>query len=819
MESVVQDAFWTFPQDADKPDAMIGRTISHYRIVEKLGGGGMGVVYKAEDIRLNRAVALKFLPPLLAHDSVSIQRFRREAEAASAINHPNICTIHDSCEENGQAFIVMEFLDGMTLKNRIGGRALEIETILNVAIQIAEGLNAAYGKGIIHRDVKPGNLFLTESGQVKILDFGLAKFSLGRNVYDNADTIATQEMDSEPLTSPGSTLGTIAYMSPEQARGEELDARTDLFSFGAVLYEMATGTLPFRGESPAVILKAILDAAPLPPARLNPNLPTELDRIINKALEKDREIRYQYAADLLADLKRLKRQIDSGRVFERPSAAEKNPKVSKFWVGAACLAAMVLTAATVRSLRFGRASQIDSVAVIPFTDAAGDAESDYLIDGMTESLIDSLAHLPQLKVKSRYSVFRFKGQDIDVQKIGRDLGVSALVTGQVKPRGDRVEVNAELINVGDATEVWGQHYSCKSGDNISLQQEIAGDLAAKIRSKLSRSEKQQVTRQGTKNPEAFELYLKGRYYWNRRTARDIKTSITYFNQAIASDPDYALAYSGLADAYSVLPTYGGNPAETYPKSNAAARKALELDAALGHPHAVLGSNKMEYDWDFAGGEAEYKKAFELDPDDGTAHYWYAQDINWIGGRNAEALSEAQRAFQLDPLSPIRAVAMGTVYNTGRQYDDAIAVCKRLTIENPTFAGAHLCLAQAYWGKGAYAEVVNEFDAYGRISGDRNSLAFASAMAQGYREGGWKGALSKALEARLTQRKNDYVSPYELATLYASLGDKDQAFRWLDAAYGDRNLGLMRLNSDFLLDPVRSDERFAKLVRKVGLPQQ
>lgn len=797
---------------------MIGRTISHYRILDKLGGGGMGVVYKAQDNRLDRFVAVKFLPDDLARDREALGRFRREAKAASSLNHLNICTIHDIGDENGTAFIVMEFLDGMTLKQHIGGRALETEAILSVAIQIAEGLNAAHAKGIIHRDIKPANIFLTESGQVKILDFGLAKVSTEKGASDNSVTLGTLEIDPDHLTGPGSTLGTVAYMSPEQARAEALDARTDLFSFGAVLYEMATGTLPFPGESPAVIFKAILDAAPFPPARLNPNLPTELERIINKALEKDREIRYQYAADLLADLRRLKRQIDSAQVVVRPSAAGKNRKVDRFWVATAFLAAMVLTAATARSLRPRRASQIDTIAVIPFTDASGDAQSDYLVDGMTESLIDGLAHLPQLKVKSRYSVFRYKGQDIDVQKIGRDLGVSALVTGQVKSRGDRFEVDAELINVGDATEVWGQHYSFKSGDIISLQHEIAGDLAAKIRANLSPSEKQHVIKQGTENPEAFELYLKGRYYWNRRTAPDIKTSITYFNQAIATDPGYALAYSGLADAYSVLSTYGGNPTETYPKSDAAARKALELDPSLAHPYAVLGSNKMEYNWDFAGGEAEYKKAFELDPDDATAHYWYAQDINWLGGREQEAISEANRSFQLDPLSPIKAVTVGTVHNTARRYDNAIAVCKKLTNENPTFAGAHLCLAQAYWGKGMYAKVINEFTVYGQLSGDRNSVDFASAMRQGYHSAGWRGALRKALETRLAQRKSGYVSPYEIAALYASLGDKQDAFKWLNVAYQERDIGLMRLKTDFLLDSLRSDSQLSELMMKVGLPQ-
>jgi TolB-like protein/Tfp pilus assembly protein PilF len=460
----------------------------------------------------------------------------------------------------------------------------------------------------------------------------------------------------------------------------------------------------------------------------------------------------------------------------------------------------------------------ESIAVLPFTNERGNANTDYLSDGITESLIGNLAHVPRLKVRSRDSVFRYKGKDVEVRTAGSNLGVLVVVSGRVMLHGDTIEIRTELTDVRDNTEIWGHRYTGKSTNLISLQQQIASDIAGKLRSTLSPAARQQVINQGTQDANAYSLYLKGRYAWNKRTFRDLQTAISYFDQAIAKDPGYALAYSGLADAYAVLPNYGGNQNEDFPKSNAAARKALELDPTLAHPHAVLGSNEIQYDWDFAGGEAEFRKSFDLDPNDATAHQWYGDEIGQIGGREREAFAEADLAHELDPLSPVITRVVGGVRVSAGKFDEAIAICSKLANENPTFAIAHDCLAQAYWGKLMYPQVIEERKIFGGLSGYQVDVDFAAAMEQGFRSSGWKGALTKAIAFRQAQRKTGYFSAFEIAELYAGLGDKTQTFHWLNTAYQEHDWLLITLNTNPELDPLRSDPRFAELVRKVGLPQ-
>jgi TolB-like protein/Tfp pilus assembly protein PilF len=517
----------------------------------------------------------------------------------------------------------------------------------------------------------------------------------------------------------------------------------------------------------------------------------------------------------------------------RPSALIKRWPVSRL---AAWLVPLVLVAALIvaftsahRPSRFkpqespssaeakGLELGPDSVAVLPFTNVGGDAKTDYLSDGVTESLIGSLARLPQIKVRSRDSVFRYKGKDLDIQTIGTNLRVSKLVSGRLMTQGDVIDLSAEITDVRDNNEIWGHRYIGRRTDLIALQQQMAGDIAGNLRATLTAADREQVSRQGTQNAEAYSLYLKGRYAWNKRTRVDLETAISYFNQAIAKDPEYALAYSGVAEAYSVLHFFGGNPSEDFPKSNAAARKALELDPTLARPHAVLGNNETEYDWDFAGGESEFEKAIELDPNDATAHQWYGEKLSDLG-RHREALSEINRARELDPLSPVITRVLGGILIEAGQYDQGIAVCKQLAQENPTFAIAHDCLYYGYWHKHMYPETIDEYKAYAQATGNLELIENAAALEHGFRSGGWPQALSEIIAVYKNRRKRGYESPFIIARFYADMGEKDKAFEWLDIAYREHDSLLVTVNASPGFDNVHSDPRFAELVSRIGLPK-
>jgi serine/threonine protein kinase/tetratricopeptide (TPR) repeat protein len=742
---------------------MIGKTISHYKILEKLGEGGMGVVYKAMDTRLDRIVALKFLAPHAVGGDEEQGRLIREAKSAAALNHPNICTIYEIDKAEGRTFIAMECVEGQSLKGKIAAGPMALDEAVDVAIQVTGGLGQAHSKGIIHRDIKPANIMLTPEGPAKIMDFGLAK-SLGGTI----------------LTQTGTTIGTVAYMSPEQARGGDVDARADIWSLGAVLYEMVTGQRPFKGDYEQAVIYQILNETPKTVTELRPDAPRELARIVGKAMAGKLAERYGSADDFRKDLEFLRRSSRSESAGRSVEAEDPKP----------------------------------SIAVLPFRDMSPERDQDYFCEGIAEELINALVKLDGLRVAARTSAFQFKDRDSDVKKVGAELDVRTVLEGSVRKSGDRLRITAQLINVEDGFHIWSEKYDRDLEDIFSIQDEISLAIVDKLKVRLLGGEKKVLVRRHTTDQEAHNYYLKGLYFWNRRHEGGMKMAMENFHLAIEKDPDYALAHVGIADTHNITGLFGYLPPnETFPKAKAAAARALEIDPTLGEAHASLGFVEMFYDWDWVAAESEFRRAIELSPKYATAHEWYAILLS-ILERSDEAIARAERSHELDPISLIINSVLGLVYYFARRYDESIAAHKRALELDPNFLPGSAYAALVYVENGMCdraVEIVSRVEA--SATGDAYTLGY-SGYVYGVCERE-EDAL-RILETLNELAKVRYVSPMHRSFVLLGLGRLDAALDSLNEAYAERCPSIVVGKPTSVYEPLLSDPRYRELLRKIGL---
>ncbi len=788
---------------------MIGRTIAHFEVLEKLGEGGMGVVYKARDKHLDRFVAFKVLQPEAVANPERRRRFVQEAKAASALNHPNIVHIYDIDEADGSLFIAMEYVTGRTLEEMIPSGDLGLKQALRAAVQIADAIAAAHGAGIVHRDLKPSNIMVTEQGLVKVLDFGLAKL-LETDVEtpgaENDETRSVQR--KEPRTQEGAIVGTAAYMSPEQAEGRKVDARSDIFSFGAVLYEMLTGRRAFSGASRMATLSAVMRDDPSSVSQVAPGIPPELERIVQRCLRKDPVRRSQNMADVKVQLEELREESTA----PISSTAVRPPSTRPHWViWSSAVAAVLILAASMYWWTNRSTQTIDSLAILPFTNVGADPDTEYLSDGVTESLTNTLAQLPNLKVASRDSASRLK--DTEPKRAASALGVRAVLTGKVRQQGDSLAISVELVDGKDNSHIWGEHYDRKLSDLVNVQQDITRDIADKLQRKLSGQDRQQAAKRYSPNSGAYQLYLQGRYNAEKFTPEGTRKGIADLNRAVEADPTFALAYEGLSYAYSVADDLFMSPAESMPKAKETAKKALELDDTLPEAHMDMATVDLYYEYDWKAAEKEFRRAIELKPDYAKAHEYYGWLLNTVG-RREEALSESRKAVQLDPMSLETGGQVGFNLYLAHQYDEAIGQLRKNLDMEPNHWFSTWLLGLSYEAKGDIPAAIAQFKKARSL--EANTPFPISELAHVYAISGRRSEAEQSLKELREWSKQGFTPQYYFANVYVGLGDHPQALTHLEKAYEDRSVYMTFLPMDPEMDPLRSEPRFKELLRKLGL---